>query len=68
LTTRCSRLDEAAFAGTGSTLAHLSPGITAQIMHKLDFYGVMQFPVYSNLDGYQLFPHWTVTAGLSYAF
>ncbi len=53
---------------TAGTVAYLSPGITAQIMHKLHFYGVMQFPVYSNLDGYQLFPHWTVTAGLSYAF
>jgi len=53
---------------TAGTVAYLSPGITAQIMHKLHFYGVVQFPVYSNLDGYQLFAHWTVTAGLSYAF
>jgi hypothetical protein len=28
----------------------------------------VQVPIYSNLDGYQLFPHWTATAGLSYAF
>jgi len=27
-----------------------------------------QVPVYSNLDGYQLFPHWTATVGGSYAF
>jgi hypothetical protein len=24
-------------------------------------------PIYSNLDGYQLFPHYTATLGLSYA-
>jgi hypothetical protein len=29
---------------------------------------VVQVPIYSNLDGYQLFPHWTATVGLSYAF
>ena len=53
---------------TAGTVAYLSPGLTAQIIHKLHFYAGMQFPVYSNLDGYQLFPHWTVPAGLSYAF
>jgi hypothetical protein len=25
-------------------------------------------PVYSNLDGYQLFPRWTATVGLSHSF
>lgn len=53
---------------TAGTVAYLSPGITAQLVRKLHFYGVFQIPVYSNLDGYQLFPHWTATAGLSYAF
>ncbi len=53
---------------TAGTVAYLSPGLTAQIIHKLYAYAVMQFPVYSNLSGYQLFPHWTATVGLSYAF
>jgi len=53
---------------TAGTVAYLSPGITVQIMHTLHFYGVAQIPVYSNLDGYQLFPRWTATAGMSYAF
>jgi len=53
---------------TAGTVAYLSPGLTAQIMHTLHFYTVLQVPVHSNLDGYQLFPHWTATAGLSYAF
>jgi hypothetical protein len=53
---------------TAGTVAYLSPGFTAQIVSKLHAYSVLQFPVYSNLSGYQLFPHWTATAGLSYAF
>ena len=53
---------------TAGTVAYLSPGITALVMHQLNLYGVVQVPVYSNLDGYQLFPHWTATMGLSYAF
>jgi len=53
---------------TAGTVAYLSPGAAVQIVHTLHFYGVVQVPVYSNLNGYQLFPHWTATAGLSYAF
>jgi hypothetical protein len=53
---------------TAGTVAYLSPGLTAQLVHTLSAYTVLQFPVYSNLSGYQLFPHWTATAGLSYAF
>jgi hypothetical protein len=53
---------------TAGTVAYLSPGLTAQVVNKLYAYSVLQFPVYSNLSGYQLFPHWTATVGLSYAF
>jgi hypothetical protein len=55
-------------ADTVGTVAYISPGITVQVTHKLHAYGVIQVPVYSNLHGYQLFPHYTATAGLSYAF
>jgi hypothetical protein len=55
-------------ADTVGTVVYISPGLTAQVTRKLHAYGVIQVPVYSNLDGYQLFPHWTGTAGLSYAF
>jgi hypothetical protein len=55
-------------ADTVGTVAYISPGLTVQVTHKLHAYGVVQVPVYSNLDGYQLFPHYTATAGLSYAF
>ncbi len=53
---------------TAGTVAYVSPGLTAQVFHSLHAYSVLQFPVYSNLSGYQLFPHWTATAGMSYAF
>jgi hypothetical protein len=55
-------------ADTVGTVAYISPGLTVQVTHKLHAYSVVQVPVYSNLDGYQLFPHYAATAGLSYAF
>ena len=53
---------------TAGTVAYLSPGITVSLAHALQFYAVLQVPVYSNLDGYQLFPRFTATMGLSHAF
>jgi hypothetical protein len=55
-------------ADTVGTVAYISPGLTVQVTRKLHAYSVIQVPVYSNLNGYQLFPHYTATAGLSYAF
>ncbi len=53
---------------TAGTVAYLSPALTAFVMHNLYLYTVVQVPVYSNLDGYQLFPRWSATMGQSYAF
>lgn len=53
---------------TAGTVAYLSPGVTLNMIKNLQLYGFMQLPIYSKLDGYQLFPHWTGTLGLSYAF
>jgi hypothetical protein len=53
---------------TAGTVAYLSPGLTVRAARRLHVYGFVQVPVYSRLDGYQLFPHWTASAGLSYAF
>jgi hypothetical protein len=53
---------------TAGTVAYLSPGITISLRQSLHGYAVLQVPVYSNLNGYQLFPHWTMTVGLSHAF
>jgi hypothetical protein len=53
---------------TAGTVAYLSPGITVSLRQSLQGYAVLQVPVYSDLEGYQLFPHWTMTVGLSHAF
>jgi hypothetical protein len=53
---------------TAGNVAYLSPGLTAQVLQNLHVYGFAQLPVYSNLYGYQLFPRWTATVGVSYAY
>jgi hypothetical protein len=53
---------------TIGTVAYLSPGLTARILPTMHLFGFVQLPVYSNLDGYQLFPRFTVSVGASYAF
>lgn len=52
---------------TAGTIAYLSPGISATLARGLQAYAFVQVPVYSRLDGYQLFPHWTGTLGISVA-
>jgi hypothetical protein len=54
--------------GSGGTVVYLSPGIGASITANTQAYAFVQVPLYSRLDGIQLFPHWTASAGLSYAF
>lgn len=53
---------------TAGTVAYLSPGLSVSLRDNLQAYGFVQMPVYSHLDGYQLFPHWAATLGLSMAF
>ena len=53
---------------TAGTVAYLSPGVSASIMKNTQGYAFLQLPVYSNLDGYQLFPRWTASVGLGYSF
>ena len=52
---------------TAGTVAYLSPGISATLAKNLQAYAFVQLPVYSHLSGYQLFPHWTGTVGVSMA-
>ena len=54
-------------ANTAGSVAYISPGLTAQLVPELYVYGFVQVPVASNLDGYQLFPRWTASVGMSYA-
>jgi hypothetical protein len=53
---------------TAGTVAYISPGLTAGLSARLHVFGFLQVPVYSNLYGYQLFPRYTASVGLSYAF
>jgi len=53
---------------TAGNVAYLSPGITAQLSARVHVFAFAQLPVYSNLYGTQLFPRWTASAGVTYAF
>jgi hypothetical protein len=61
--------DQGALADIQSTagnVAYISPGLSAKVVSNLHVYGFVQVPVYSNLYGYQLFPRYTVSGGVSY--
>jgi hypothetical protein len=63
--------DEGALAdvqNTAGSVVYVSPGITVQLSTSLHMFAFAQLPVYSNLYGIQLFPRWTGSAGMSYAF
>jgi hypothetical protein len=53
---------------TAGYVAYVSPGLTALVGGNLHAYGFAQVPVYSDLVGYQLFPRYTFSVGMSYAF
>jgi hypothetical protein len=53
---------------TAGTVVYVSPGVTAQLSVSLHVFAFAQLPVYSNLYGIQLFPRWTASAGVTYAF
>ena len=62
--------DQGALADIQSTagnVAYISPGLTAAVW-RLQMFGFVQVPVYSNLYGYQLFPRYTVSIGAAYGF
>ncbi|QAU25422.1 transporter [Dyella sp. M7H15-1] len=50
---------------TEGTVAYLSPGISGSLSKNLQVYAFVQVPIYSHLQGYQLFPGWTGTVGVS---
>jgi hypothetical protein len=62
--------DQGALADVQSSagnVAYVSPGLTARVSGKVHLFGFVQIPVYSNLYGYQLFPRYTLSAGITYA-
>ena len=63
--------DEGALAdvqNSAGNVAYVSPGLTAQLSARVHAFAFAQLPVYSNLYGIQLFPRWTASAGVTYAF
>jgi hypothetical protein len=52
---------------SAGNVAYLSPGVTAHLGARVAGFVFLQLPVYSNLYGYQLFPRWAASAGVSYA-
>jgi hypothetical protein len=61
--------DQGALADIQSTagnVAYVSPGLSTQLTGSLNLFGFVQVPLYSNLYGYQLFPRYTFSVGVSY--
>jgi hypothetical protein len=44
------------------------PGLTVPALKHMHIYGFVQLTIFSKIDGYQVFPHWTASVGASYAF
>ncbi len=53
---------------TGGTLVYLSPGATVRINNQWKLYGFVQLPVYQDVNGVQLAPRWTASAGVNFSF
>jgi hypothetical protein len=53
---------------TAGTVMYVSPGATFALYDGLHAYGFVQIPAYSRLQHYQVFPRWTASVGLTYAF
>ena len=59
---------EADTPNSGATLVYLSPGATFNINQKTSVYLFGQLPVYQRVNGYQLEPKWSLSAGVHAAF
>jgi hypothetical protein len=53
---------------SGATLVYISPGISTHVAPGLTGYAFVQFPIYQRVNGLQIEPRYSVSAGLSYAF
>jgi len=52
---------------SGATLVYLSPGVTVSVSHRLQLFGFFQVPVYQRVNGLQLEPRFTISAGVYYS-
>lgn len=53
---------------SAGTLMYLSPGLSYLASKHTQLYGFVQLPVHQHLEGWQLAPRWTATAGLTHEF
>ncbi len=60
--------DNADEVNTGGTLLYISPGITVSVSQQVAIYGFVQVPIYQDLNGVQLAPHYTASLGVRYTF
>ena len=65
---RRERGSEADTPNSGSTLVYFSPGATFNVSQRTSVYLFGQLPVYQRVNGYQLEPRWSVSAGVHAAF
>ena len=68
---RYVRRDEGANADTVSTggqLLYISPGLSIAVIRQMSVYGFVQLPIYQEVNGVQLAPRYTVSAGVRYSF
>ena len=52
---------------TGGTLAYLSPGLIVKVNDNASIHGVVQLPVYQDVTGIQLVPHYIASVGIHFA-
>jgi hypothetical protein len=53
---------------SGATLAYLSPGITWNISRRFAAFAFVQTPIYQRVNGLQIEPRYSISAGLHYIF
>lgn len=59
---------EADTDNSGSTVVHLSPGVTAELGQSSTAFVFVQLPVYQRVNGFQLEPRWLLSLGVSRRF
>ena len=59
---------EADAPNSGDTLVYFSPGVSWAATNRISLYVFGQVPVYQRVDGLQLEPRWSLSAGVHYAF
>ena len=55
-------------ANSGATLAYLSPGFTLNLSRRFAAYAFVQVPVWQRVNGLQLEPRWSLSAGAHITF